>query len=79
MALRMKATSRSGADGLSILPGCMQVNCHNTAAATFMAVLGDSTVDFNYYGPPEMYEKYVGVAVYPLLALYKLQQLHGEW
>lgn len=38
----------------------MQVNCHNASAGTFMVVLGDSAADFRYYGPPELYEKYVG-------------------
>ena len=40
----------------------VQVNCHNASANTFVALMGDSQADFRYYGPPELYERYVGKA-----------------
>ncbi len=40
----------------------MQVNCHNVSANTFVVLVGDSQADFKYYGPPELYERYVGNA-----------------
>uniref|UniRef100_A0A0R0EDN2 cellulase n=1 Tax=Glycine max TaxID=3847 RepID=A0A0R0EDN2_SOYBN len=36
------------------------LNCHNASANTFVALMGDSKADFKYYGPPELYERYVG-------------------
>ncbi|KAK9904857.1 hypothetical protein WJX75_003941 [Coccomyxa subellipsoidea] len=38
------------------------VNCHNASANTYVALMGDSQADFRYYGPPELYERYVGSA-----------------
>ena len=38
----------------------LQLNCHNASANTFVALMGDSKADFKYYGPPELYERYVG-------------------
>lgn len=54
-------TSRSiAADGTH--DACMQVDCHNSSANTFVVLVGDSQADFKYYGPPEQYERYVGDA-----------------
>ncbi|BDA49706.1 Endoglucanase F [Coccomyxa sp. Obi] len=36
------------------------VDCHNAWANTFVVLVGDSQADFKYYGPPELYERYVG-------------------
>ncbi|EIE18751.1 Six-hairpin glycosidase [Coccomyxa subellipsoidea C-169] len=36
------------------------LKCHNASANTFVALMGDSEADFKYYGPPELYERYVG-------------------
>lgn len=38
----------------------VQVHCHNASANTYVALMGDSQADFRYYGPPELYERYVG-------------------
>ena len=36
------------------------MNCHNASASTYVAVMGDPHADFQYYGPPELYDTYVG-------------------
>ena len=43
---------------------CMlQLSCHNEAEQSYVAIMGDPTADFQYYGPPEQYEMYVYVGV----------------
>ena len=64
---------------------CMQVNCHNASANTFVALVGDSQADFKYYGPPELYEHYVGnapvlsssIASLVIECLHEIVEWHG--